>query len=91
MKLSEWLINNLKEFEELDIITPTERDQRGSIVTVKPKTMTLTQRLATELSKCERPVIYNIRRGLLRFSIHLYNDLDDMEKLVECMENIIKR
>lgn len=85
MRVSDELLEGLRDLPGVSIVTPLE--SRGPVVTLEVRAKL--EELVKELSRGRR-IIASMRRGLLRFSTHLYNDLDDIEEVVGRISKAIK-
>ena len=90
MKITQYLIDELSNIPNVELVTPAEQEKRGSIVTVKVHGRDVNE-VAEKLStEGERKIIASVRRGLLRFSPHFYNDEEDLAEVTERLAQIIK-
>lgn len=90
MKITQYLIEELENLPNVKLVTPVEQEKRGSIVTVKIVGKDIGE-VAEKLTRGNgRKIVVSIRRGLLRFSPHFYNDEEDLAEAVERLTKIIK-
>ena len=89
MRLTKYLMNELLSLDKVKLITPIDDSKRGSIVTIRVNGLDPV-RVKKELMKGERIVELSIRRGLIRFSPHFYNDKEDMDEVIDRLRRIIK-
>ena len=80
---SRYLMDALSQYEEIELITPTNEGRFGGIVTFKS-----TQRAAQDLFKMyqEQRIICAQRGGGIRFSPHYYTDKNMLDKALEAVE-----
>jgi len=88
MKLTEIAIDELNSIKYVNLVTPVNRDERGSIVTFRvdkedPK------KIAEKLHKLERPIELSIRQNMIRISPHIYNTEEDISHFVDSLRNIL--
>ena len=83
MKVSERFMERIMEIEGIKIVTP----QKGPIVTIEANRP---YDLLKIMEKGMRRLIASVRRGLIRFSIHLYNDYEDIEEASDRLAEAIK-
>ncbi len=88
MRVSGKLLEELSKLPGVSLITPAEG--RGPIVTVETKGVR-PEDLLREVSREGREVAASVRRGLLRFSVHLYNDSSEVEELAERLMRGLRR
>ncbi|MEM2377873.1 MAG: aminotransferase class V-fold PLP-dependent enzyme, partial [Candidatus Korarchaeum sp.] len=87
MRISGKLLEELSNLARVSPITPAEG--RGPIVTVRVDGVR-PEDLLRSISGEGRSVVASVRRGFLRFSVHLYNDSDDVEELAERLSKAIR-
>jgi len=78
------LIKGLQELNGVELVTPTNDDERAGIVTVKLPGEMDPQAVFKELF--ERNIQISVREGLLRFSPHFYNSGEDITRTVEALK-----
>ena len=86
MRVSSEFMDELSQLGELKIVTPGDRGRRGPIVTIEGRG--LDRSLKREGSG--RKLVVSIRRGLLRFSFHFYNDEEDAMEAAERVKKAIR-
>ncbi|MEM1984250.1 MAG: aminotransferase class V-fold PLP-dependent enzyme [Candidatus Korarchaeum sp.] len=87
MRVSGKLLEELSNLARVSPITPAEG--RGPIVTVRVDGVR-PEDLLRSISGEGRSVVASVRRGFFRFSVHLYNDSDDVEELAERLSKAIR-
>ena len=80
--LADLLIEGLRE-RNAEILSPTDDGARSSIVATRFADMDV-RILAERLNKAG--IVVSARRGVLRFSPHLYNDADDIEQALTTID-----
>jgi selenocysteine lyase/cysteine desulfurase len=80
--LADLLIEGLRE-RNAEILSPTDDGTRSSIVATRFANMDV-RILAERLNKAG--IVVSARRGVLRFSPHLYNDADDIEQALTTID-----
>ncbi|MCS7103425.1 MAG: aminotransferase class V-fold PLP-dependent enzyme, partial [Candidatus Korarchaeum sp.] len=88
MRLSGRLLEGLADLPRVRVMTPVE--SRGPIVTVDVEGVD-PEELMRKISRGRRRTIASVRRGLLRFSIHLYNDSEEVDDIVEGLSKTMRR
>ena len=88
MKLIQTAMEELSSIEHVNLVTPVNRDERGSIVTFgvdkeDPK------RIVEKLRKLERPVELTIRQNMIRISPHIYNTEEDISHFIDSLRKIL--
>ena len=88
MKLIQTAMEELSSIEHVNLVTPTNRDERGSIVTFgvdkeDPK------RIFEKLRKLKRPVELTIRQNMIRISPHIYNTEEDISHFTDNLRKIL--
>jgi len=95
MKLTKYFMEELVNIENIEVVTPVNVKERGSIVTVKVKGLnptTIKRGLnSKELKNGGRDIEFSIRRGLARFSPHFYNDKEDVDEVIERLRKLFSR
>jgi len=90
MKITQYLIDELSNIPNVELVTPAEQEKRGSIVTVKVHGRDVSEVAEKLATGGERKVVASVRRGLLRFSPHFYNDVEDLAEVVEKLAQVLK-
>ena len=83
LALTRMLIEGLQNTDGVELVSPTEDNQRAGIVTVKPTGVNDPQELFNEISKHD--IAISLREGMLRFSPHFYNSPEDISFTVEAL------
>jgi len=88
MKLIQTAMEELSSIEHVNLVTPTNRDERGSIVTFgvdkeDPK------EIVRKLRKLARPVELTIRQNMIRISPHIYNTEEDISHFTDNLRKIL--
>ena len=88
MKLIQTAMEELSSIEHVNLVTPANRDERGSIVTFgvdkeDPK------RIFEKLRKLKRPVELTIRQNMIRISPHIYNTEEDISHFTDNLRKIL--
>ena len=88
MKLIQTAMEELSSIEHVNLVTPANRDERGSIVTFgvdkeDPK------RIVEKLRKLKRPVELTIRQNMIRISPHIYNTEEDISHFTDNLRKIL--
>lgn len=86
MRVSSKFIEELSGLEGLRIVTPEESERRGPIVALEGRGL---KRLLEHRGE-GRKLVASMRRGLLRFSFHFYNDEDDASEVAEMIAGAIR-
>jgi len=89
MRLTRYFMNELLNLDKVKLITPIDDLKRGSIVTIKVDGLDPVS-IKKELMKGDRIVELSIRRGLVRFSPHFYNDKEDIDEVIDRLRRMIK-
>jgi selenocysteine lyase/cysteine desulfurase len=84
-RLADLLIEGLRE-RNAAILSPTDDGARSSIVTIRFADMDV-RMLAERLA--EAGIVVSARRGVLRFSPHLYNDAEDIQQALTTMDRCL--
>jgi selenocysteine lyase/cysteine desulfurase len=84
MRVSGRLMERIREIEGIKIVTP---QNRGPIVTIEADRP---YDLLKMMERGGRKLIASVRRGLIRFSIHLYNDYEDVEEASDRLAEAVK-
>jgi selenocysteine lyase/cysteine desulfurase len=84
-KLAELLLDELNSIDMVEVISPEER---GSIVSFKVPSHDLSD-INRKLQGLDRPVELNIREPMLRVSLHLYNNENDVLTFIEELKRIL--
>jgi selenocysteine lyase/cysteine desulfurase len=84
-RLADLLIEGLRE-RNASILSPADDGARSSIVATRFADMDV-ERLAERLN--EAGVVVSARRGVLRFSPHLYNDADDIQQALTTIDRCL--
>ena len=89
MRLTRYFMDELLNLDKVRLITPIDDSKRGSIVTIKVDGLDPVS-IKKELMKGDRIVELSIRRGLVRFSPHFYNDREDIDEVIDRLRRMIK-
>ncbi len=89
MKLTQYFIEELEKIPNIELITPMNWERRGSIVTVKVKKGSVSDVIRKFVRREGRKIIASERRGLLRFSPHFYNSMEDLDEVVIELKSIV--
>lgn len=88
LMLADRLLEGIQTLEQVEVVSATAPCERSPIVTVR--VLGLDTQMAVDLLK-EADIIITNRSGLLRFSPHLYNTVDDMDTIIDNLRGIILR
>ncbi|MHA1710351.1 MAG: aminotransferase class V-fold PLP-dependent enzyme [Candidatus Baldrarchaeia archaeon] len=89
MKLVDVFFEELQNVNGVEIITPSDRREHGSIVTLRVDGRKM-DAVVRRLRSADRPVEFSIRQGMLRFSPHLYNSEDDVIQAVDLIKEVMR-
>ncbi len=87
LSLTEDLSIRLSQLPEVQLLSPSLREERAGIVTILPPTSVSADAVFRLLT--ERRVRISLREGTLRYSPHFYNSLTDMELVAELTREAI--
>ncbi|MFX1538758.1 MAG: aminotransferase class V-fold PLP-dependent enzyme [Promethearchaeota archaeon] len=87
MKLTELLIEELRKIENIKIISPEEK---GSIVTFTVLNKDV-RKIGEYLTKLNRPIELSIRQNMIRISLHVYNDEEDVMHFIKNFKEIVRK
>lgn len=88
MKLTEIVMEELNSIKHVNLITPIDCGERGSIVTFGVDKED-SRRIVERLHKLERPVELTIRQNMIRISPHIYNTEEDISYFVDSLRKIL--
>ncbi len=90
-QLSESFYAELQKLDRIELISPSERQARTSMITfrVRDKNFNDVSNAMSKESIRVRPVSENELNGV-RVSFHLYNDMDDLGRALESIQKILK-
>jgi len=85
MRVSGRLLEGLMELPGVRVLTP---ERRGPIVSLAVEGGP--EELLRRISGEGRRIVASVRRGLLRFSTHIYNDTEDVDEVLERISRAIR-
>jgi len=86
--LTHVLMQGLAEIPGIRIITPPDDDHRAGIVAIQPPAGMQSREIAGQLKA--RGITIAVREGLLRFSPHFYNSIEEMQRTAEEVRKIVE-
>ena len=89
MKITQCLVEELDKLPRVKVVTPRDPRKRGSIVTIDVKDMKLDD-VVQKITHGERQAVFSIRKGLLRFSPHFYNNEEDIDEILSRLKKALQ-
>jgi len=86
--LTHVLMQGLAAIPGIRIITPLDDDHRAGIVAIQPPAGMQSREIAGQLKA--RGITIAVREGLLRFSPHFYNSIEEMQRTAEEVRKIVE-
>lgn len=86
LRLHEPLIGWVGRTEGAEAVTPLEPERRAGIFAFRTPA---TERISAALR--DAGVVFSVREGAIRLSPHLYNTVEEMERVVDVMEGALSR
>ena len=87
MKLTELLIEELREIKNVRIITPEEK---GSIITFTILGKDC-RKIGGYLTRLNRPIELSIRQSMIRISLHVYNTEEDVMHFINNLKEVLRK
>ena len=89
MKLTDIAVEELNSIKYVNLVTPLNRDERGSIVTIKVERVD-PFKIFDKLRNLNRPIELTIRQKMIRISPHIYNTEEDILHFVNSLRKFLK-
>ncbi|RLG88081.1 MAG: hypothetical protein DRO15_03640 [Thermoprotei archaeon] len=89
MKITQYLIEELDKLPRVKILTPMNLKNRGSIITIDVEGVKSHELAQKIMYNGKRQAIFSIRKGLLRFSPHFYNDEEDIDEVLSRLKKAL--
>lgn len=86
--LTDLILQEVKDWEQLELLTPVSWDRRAGIVTLKLPEDIDQQHLMGTLK--QQKVTLALRENALRFSPHYYNTEDEVRRALELVQSLIE-
>lgn len=89
MKLTDIAVEELNSIKYVNLVTPLNIDERGSIVTFGVEGVD-PFKIFDKLRNLNRPIELTIRQNMIRISPHLYNTEEDILHFVDSLRKFLK-